>query len=350
MSIITDALNRLQADRARSSGQPLVSAAPEPAEAADFHGPGVSSPRSPGRTHRIRLPFLLIVLGAAGLAVYLWGLPFLTAPDKVKPKQEEVQAAQSAESARSVPSGIVESIPEQREEPPVVTTTDMRENSGSTGLASVSGPPPTSPDAGNVRVRKPGPSPGIQSTAIPPPTRHTRSASSGRRKNRGSPRLRHATPYEIKLAHAQSLIKQRQYGQAINILEPLFAKPPERWEPWFWLGTAQLGLGQLEKAQSSLVDGLARDATVPQLWVQRALVSQQQGRFGEALDALRQAELLAPKLPEVHLNLAYSLEVDGNRFLALKHYRMFLTLTEGKKAYHATRKKVLDRISRLSKT
>ena len=80
------------------------------------------------------------------------------------------------------------------------------------------------------------------------------------------------------------------------------------------------------------MEGLARDATVPQLWVQRALVSQQQGRFGEALDALRQAELLAPKLPEVHLNLAYALEVEGNRLVALKHYRTFLTLTEGQQS------------------
>jgi Flp pilus assembly protein TadD len=110
-----------------------------------------------------------------------------------------------------------------------------------------------------------------------------------------------------------------------------------------------LGLGQLEKAQASFVDGLARDATAPQLWVQQALVSQQQGRFGEALDALRQAELLAPELPEVQLNLAYTLEVTGDRLAAGKHYRIFLTLTEGKRAYYATRKKVLDRISRLSK-
>ncbi len=98
------------------------------------------------------------------------------------------------------------------------------------------------------------------------------------------------------------------------------------------------------------MEGLARDATVPQLWVQRALVSQQQGRFGEALDALRQAELLTPELPEVQLNLAYALDVEGNRLVAVKHYRTFLSLTEGQKAYHATRKKVLDHISRLIKT
>ena len=136
----------------------------------------------------------------------------------------------------------------------------------------------------------------------------------------------------------------------MTVLQPLFVQPPEHWEPWFWLGTAQLGLGQWEKARASLVEGLARDATVPQLWVQRALVSQQQGRFGEALDALRQAELLAPELPDVQLNLAYALDAEGNRLVAIKHYRTFLSLTEGKNPYHATRKKVLERISRLIKT
>ena len=347
MSIIADTLTRLQAERPRRPDQPRSSVTPDSEKAADFEDLDFSSPPIPSRALGNRLPFLLVVLGGVGIAVYLWGLPFLAAPHKVMPKQEKVKAAQSV---KPVPSGIVESIPEQREEPPVVTTTDKREDSDSTGPASVPDPPPASPDAGNARVRKPDPSPGVPFTAKPPPTRNTRSASSGQRKNRGSPRLRNATPFEIKLARAQHFIKQRQYAQAVNILEPLFAKPPERWEPWFWLGTAQLGLGQWEKARASLAEGLARDATVPQLWVQRALVSQQQGRFGEALDALRQAELLAPKLPEVHLNLAYALEVEGNRLVALKHYRTFLTLTEGNKAYHATRKKVLDRISRLSKT
>ena len=349
MSIITDTLNRLQAERPRRPDQPRSSVPSDNEKAADSQDLDFSSPPASSRALGNRLPALSVVLGCLGIAVYLWCLPFLAAPDTVMPKQKKVKATQSA---KPVPSGIVESIPEQREELPVVTVMDKREVSDSTEAASVPDPPAktTSPDAGNARVRKLGPSPGIQATAKPPPTRHTRSASSGQRKNRSFPRLRNATPFEIKLARAQSFIKQRQYAQAINILEPLFAKPPERWEPWFWLGTAQLGLGQFEKARASLVDGLARDATVPQLWVQRALVSQQQGRFGEALDALRQAELLAPELPEVQLNLAYTLEVTGDRLVAGKHYRMFLTLTEGKKAYHATRKKVLERISRLSKT
>ena len=344
MSIIADTLTRLQAEQTPRSGQSRAAAPLESAEAADSQDLDFSSPLTSSRALGNRLPALVVVLGCLGIAAYLWGLPFLAAPDKVTTEQETVQ---ELNPVQPVPPRGVEAIPEQPEEPFIATVAS--EDPKPTEPASVPDPPPTSSDARNARVRKPGPSSGSQFTAKPLPTRNTHSASSGQRKTRGSPRLRNATPFEIRLARAQSFIKQRQYARAVTVLQPLFVEPPERWEPWFWLGTAQLGLGQWEKAQAALVEGLARDATVPQLWVQRALVSQQQGRFGEALDALRQAELLAPELPEVQLNLAYTLEVTGDRLMAGKHYRMFLTLTEGKKAYHATRKKVLDRISRLSK-
>ena len=344
MSIIADTLTRLQAEQTPRSGQSRAAAPLESAEAADSQDLDFSSPLTSSRALGNRLPALVVVLGCLGIAAYLWGLPFLAAPDKVTTEQETVQGLNPVQP---VPPRGVEAIPEQPEEPFIATVAS--EDPKPTEPASVPDPPPTSSDARNARVRKPGSSSGSQFTAKPPPTRNTHSASSGQRKTRGSPRLRNATPFEIKLARAQSFIKQRQYARAVTVLQPLFVEQPERWEPWFWLGTAQLGLGQWEKAQAALVEGLACDATVPQLWVQRALVSQQQGRFGEALDALRQAELLAPELPEVQLNLAYTLEVTGDRLMAGKHYRMFLTLTEGKKAYHATRKKVLDRISRLSK-
>lgn len=352
MSIITDTLNRLQVEqtpRSRQIQRQIQASAPlENAAAADFQDLNYSSPHRPARSFRNRLLSLMVLLGCLGLAAYLWGLPFLAAPDQVTPEQGLVQ---EGKPVKHLPSQAVEAIPEQREEPLVLTATDKREDSDLMEAASVPATPVKTilADARHARARKPDASPGIQFTAKPPSTRNDHSASSGQRKNRSSSSLRNATPFQVSLARAQHFITQRQYAQAVNVLEPLFVKPPERWEPWFWLGTAQLGLGQLEKAWASLVDGLARDATVPQLWVQRALVSQQQGRFGEALDALRQAELLAPELPEVQLNLAYTLDVEGNRLVAGKHYRMFLTLTEGKKAYHATRKKVLDRIGRLSK-
>lgn len=350
MSIITDTLNRLQAERSWSSGQPHASATTDSAEAVDFRGPAVSFPDSAARILRNRLPFLIVVLGGVGIAAYLWGLLLIAAPDKWTPESEP-RSAETLNPVQAVPSQSVEVISDQREEP--FTAKVAEANEDIKPRDAVSAPDPsatTNPIAKGIQVRNPGSSSGVRSTANPPPARNIDSSSFNERKNRASSLLRNATPLQVKLAYAQHFIQKRRYERAVAVLQPLFIKPPERWEPWFWLGTAQLALGQLEKARASLVEGLARDATVPQLWVQRALVSQQQGRIGEALDALRQAELLAPKLPEVHLNLGYALEVERNRLVALKHYRMFLTLTEGKKSYHATRKKVLDRISRLGKT
>lgn len=159
-----------------------------------------------------------------------------------------------------------------------------------------------------------------------------------------------ALSFDERLARAQQLIKKRRYSQALTVLQPAFKKPPERWEAWFWMGTAQLGLGHLDEAERSFMEGLARDATIPHLWVQRALVGQQRGQFGEAIEALRQAELLAPELPAVQLNLAFTLETRGNKKSAIEHYHTFLALTEGRPGYRTARKKVLDRVIRLKKT
>ncbi len=347
MSIITDTLNRLQAERAWRFGEPPDSATQARTGAADFREPEV---QPPARTLRKPLPFLIVVLSGVGIAAYLWGLPLIAAPDQVAPESEP-GSFKALNPGQSVPSRSVETIPEQRDKPFTATVAEASEAIKPRKAVSVSGPPvKTNPIAKDVPTRKSRSSLDVRSTAKPSPARNVNSPSTIQRKTRRSSLLRNATPLQVKLARAQHFIQKRRYARAVTVLQPLFVEPPEHWEPWFWLGTAQLGLGQWDNAQASLVEGLARDATVPQLWVQRALVSEQQGRFGEALDALRQAELLAPKLPEVHLNLAYALEVEGNRLLAVKHYRMFLTLTEGKKAYHPTRRKVLDRISRLSKT
>ena len=149
---------------------------------------------------------------------------------------------------------------------------------------------------------------------------------------------------EQRLVKAQLLIEQQSHAEAKEVLEPLFVDPPSTWEPWFWMGTAQLGLGNLGKAEEAFMEGLVRNDTVPYLWVQRAVIAQQRGHYGQAMDALRQAELLDPDLPEVQLNLAYNLEHQGNERLARRHYQQYLSLTEGNLTYHAVRRKVLERM------
>ncbi len=151
-----------------------------------------------------------------------------------------------------------------------------------------------------------------------------------------------------RLVKARLLIERQSHAKAINVLKPLFATPPTSWEPWFWMGTAYFGNGELDKAEDALMEGLVRDDTVPHLWVQRAVIAQQRGQYRKAMDALRQAELLDPDLPEVQLNLAYNFEHHGNPKLARRHYREFLSLTEGKPTYHDVRRKVLERVLSMS--
>ena len=136
----------------------------------------------------------------------------------------------------------------------------------------------------------------------------------------------------------------------MTLLEPMFLQPPQQWEPWFWRGTAQLGLGKLQMAEEAFLEGLARDSTIPHLWIQRALVSQQRGHYAEAVESLRQAELLSPDLPEVQLNLGYSLELQGELPLAIGHYQTFLKLTEGSRTFLSARKKVFHRILQLKQS
>jgi len=143
-----------------------------------------------------------------------------------------------------------------------------------------------------------------------------------------------------RLNQGSSFVKKRSYQKAIEVLEPLFATPPEEWETWFWMGTAQMGVSRYEKARDYFREGLARDETIPELWVQCALAEHQRGKYSQALSLLRQAEFLAPNLPQVHLNLAFTLERQGNTSSALRHYRQYLSLTNRNLSYLATRKKV----------
>ncbi|MDX1412330.1 MAG: tetratricopeptide repeat protein, partial [Nitrospirales bacterium] len=146
----------------------------------------------------------------------------------------------------------------------------------------------------------------------------SRTADKGVNSPRGpAPRRRHILDNLERLNQGSSFVRNRSYLKAIKVLKPLFANPPEEWEPWFWMGTAQMGLGHYEKARDYFRNGLKRDETIPELWVQCALAEHQRGKYTKALSLLRQAEFLAPTHPQVHLNLAFTLESQGNTSSAL---------------------------------
>lgn len=389
MSIVTEALNRLQAERARLSPSSEDSDGPQRPGPSESPPPNVFAPQPAAHTIRniLRVSLIIVALASVGFGAYLWGLtlmpdvarvspehdtgpepipelnPVEPAPTQVaeatpEPKPEgestEVVPAPAEDSkgqadSKKVTSSTVEEeqvpeadsskLPSQAVASSEISPSDVQK----TPAAPIATPKPKTPAKEKPQVAKLAPS-----EPPPSPPAVTPLAESPKPPQISTPRVpKNATTVEAKLVRANYLIKKRRYGQAVTILQPLFIKPPGTWEPWFWLGTAQLGLGQLKEAEKSFIEGLARDTSVPQLWVQRALVSQQQGKFGEALESLRQAELLAPELPEVQLNLAYSLEIQGTIPLAVEHYNKFLALTEGQPAYHPARRKVLERVIRL---
>lgn len=151
-----------------------------------------------------------------------------------------------------------------------------------------------------------------------------------------------------RLEQTKLFIKEGRYTEAVELLQPLFINPPEDWEHYYLLGVAQLGLGELDKADRSFMEGLAREGSRPQLWVQRAVVAQQKNKNKFALTLLLEAEKIAPDMPEVQINIGYSHDMLGNTKEALRAYRSFIAFTEGKSGYVHVRRKILNRITVIS--
>ena len=187
--------------------------------------------------------------------------------------------------------------------------------------------PTPSPDQHPKDPQKnPSPAPQITPLSATPSPVHTRNA----------------------LQQAKAFIRAGQYEEALGVLSSFFDPPPTDWEPWFWMGTAYLGNGQLDQADQYFLSGLARNDKVPQLWIQRALVAQQHGEYQLAVHELRQAESLQPDLPHIHLNMGYAYDQLGNNRLANQYYGKFMQLTEGKPEFFSTRKKLLARLTQAS--
>ncbi|MEO6202928.1 MAG: tetratricopeptide repeat protein [Nitrospirales bacterium] len=189
----------------------------------------------------------------------------------------------------------------------------------------------------------------IDETSVPVSTTALSLKNEGPQENAQGTGLTQRSPANW-LHHAQELIQTGKYEEAQAMLSPLFHEPPVSWEPWFWMGTAYLGAGQLEQADQYFLSGLARNDKVPQLWIQRALVAQQQGIFQLAVHELRQAEALQPDLPHIHLNMGYAYERMGNNRLANQYFGRFLQLTEGQPEFFSIRKKLFASLTSMTKT
>ncbi|VAX24385.1 hypothetical protein MNBD_NITROSPINAE04-456 [hydrothermal vent metagenome] len=150
-----------------------------------------------------------------------------------------------------------------------------------------------------------------------------------------------------RIEQAQKYVEQGAFHDAVEVLQPMFVSPPRRWQLYFLMGTAYLGLGDLGKADSYLIQGIAVDGKQTGLWVQRAVVAQQKGQDEIALRFLYEAERLNSSLPEIQLNKGFSNDKLGRVKEAVKAYRSFLSLSEGNQGFTETRRKILNRLMEL---
>ncbi|KHE93197.1 MAG: hypothetical protein SCABRO_01116 [Candidatus Scalindua brodae] len=149
---------------------------------------------------------------------------------------------------------------------------------------------------------------------------------------------------DTQLNHAKGLIDIGSHKEAIKVLSHVIDSSTGNWNAYLLNGVAYLSLAELNNAEKYLDMGLSINTKSPQLWLMRAIVEQQKGNHSFALQILQQAERIAPRMPEVQLNIGYSYDAIGNKKFSAKAYDSFLKLTEGKPEYMTVRHKVLERL------
>ena len=152
---------------------------------------------------------------------------------------------------------------------------------------------------------------------------------------------------EKRLLAGQEAVINGEYNKAITKLRPALFYDDKNWEVLFWMGSAKLGLGLYNEADNYFKNALALNSEIPQLWTQRAIISQERDDHISALKFLQRAKTLSPNIPEVILNMAYSNDALGDKNGAVLAYREFLSLTRGNGLFAQQRQAVNSRLEEL---
>ncbi len=180
-------------------------------------------------------------------------------------------------------------------------------------------------------------------TSIRMPADNMNSAAGGATKGAAT---EEANAWASQTGEVRELLEAQAFDQAARHAQALTRDFPDRWESWFWLGTAQLAEGRIEEADATLERAGTLDPTVAQVLVQRAVVAQERGDNTKAIRLLINARELSPKSPQIYLNMGYSNDALGLSAEAEKNYRYYLSLTEGDAAYSLQRSLVTQRLER----
>lgn len=144
----------------------------------------------------------------------------------------------------------------------------------------------------------------------------------------------------------RALIQSGDAGAALNAIgAPGQWREPD-WQVGFWKANAHLLGGELALALAESEHALNQENRSPDIWVQRAVLEQQAGNHGGAVQLLTIALKLDPDHAMAQLNLGYSLEHLSRPVDALKAYRHFITTSA--QPGSALRQQVLERIQLLS--
>lgn len=157
-----------------------------------------------------------------------------------------------------------------------------------------------------------------------------------------------AAAIEDGIADATNALHEADYGRAISRLENLQAGG--RWEVPFWLGTAYLLNGQLDNAALMLDDALSLQSEVVEVWVQRAVVAQEQQQPRVALQFLEVAAQVDGDFPLTFLNVGIAYESLGDVQNARGAYGRFLKLSSANSQTSRVRRLRRDVLTRIAQS
>lgn len=150
------------------------------------------------------------------------------------------------------------------------------------------------------------------------------------------------------IEQARLALSRGRYQQALSALEALEYPPENRADFWLIQGSAFLGTGRLDSAETAFTAAQALAPDDAKIAVQLAILKQEKGDHAGALQILEQAATHHPAMPEIFLNQGYSQEALGAVREARRSFRAFLEVTADRSLYRQQRRVVREWLARAS--
>ncbi len=133
---------------------------------------------------------------------------------------------------------------------------------------------------------------------------------------------------EADFSQAVQALREQRPGDAVELLEPLAQRQPQRAGVWVNLALGYLALERHEQAHDALAAALAANPEHAEALNLLAIEQRRAGRFEQALASYRRLLELHPQHPNAHLNLAILCDIYLHDFdCARTHYRHFQSLS-----------------------